>query len=230
MSSSTIKSAKLTKIKKGQGLLLSLEEKDRRGDDVNDQKNHHGLIHPDLKAAFNRLRPHLAIMCGYVKSIQVEDIAMPPEELFENFHVHAYSIGGNEDSEGVVISGHYIVPESGLAVTLNTPFRRMEQAPDTRYIFMDDVVAAIRTIEQEVAMFLNGKRGKEPGTENQGELELKDEPAGGSTVQGRLERANPESRNRIPKNANGSPKENGRAGKSKNKTGEEAVSDGPTGG
>jgi hypothetical protein len=225
MSSSTIKSAKLTKIKKGQGLLLSLEEKDRRGDDVNDQKNHKGLIHPDLKAAFNRLRPHLAIMCGYVKSIQVEDIAMPDESLFDNFHVHAYSIGGNEDSEGVVISGHYIVPESGLSVTLNTPFRRMEQAPDTRYIFMDDVVAAIRTIEQEVAMFLNGKRGKEPGTENQGELELKDAPPDNSVL-GRLENANPEAMDRIRNDGKPKPSGNGRAPKNKpGKQSEEALPD-----
>lgn len=202
MSSATIQSVKLTKIKKGQGLSLTLERSEG-GDPMTASENHKGLIHPDLKAAFNRLRIHLAILCGYVKPSAVEDIIKPPEKLFENFHVHAYSIGGDDNNSGIVISGHHIVHGSGLSVTLNTPFTRFDIDPKSRYIYMDDVRAAVTVVEGEVHEYLTGKRGKEPGTENQTELPLADDRVAGSNVLGK-ERADKGAMGRVAGNGQGS--------------------------
>jgi hypothetical protein len=202
--SATIQSVKLTKVKKGQGLSLTLE-RDEAGGPMTASENHKGLIHADLKKAFDRLRIHLAVLCGYHKPSAVEDIIKPEEALMENFHVHAYSIGGDDNNQGIVISGHHIVPGSGLAVTLNTPFSRFDIDPKSRYVYMDDIRAAVTVIEQEVQLYLDGKRGKEPGTENQGELGLQDDRVAGSNVLGK-ERANPEAMGRVARNGQGSDK------------------------
>lgn len=208
MSLATISSAKLTKIKKGQGLSLSLERSEG-GDPMTATEIHKGLIHADLKSAFNRLRIHLAILCGYVKPSAVDDIIKPAEKLMENFHVHAYSIGGDDNNSGIVISGHHIVPGSGMAVTLNTPFTRFDIDPKSRYVYMDDVRAAVTVIESEIQEYLGGKRGKEPGTENQTEMDLKgDDRVAGSNVIGK-ERANGEAMGRIANNGQGSAKQAG---------------------
>lgn len=154
--STTLKRVKLLKLKDGHGLILTLEKK-VGGDDVESNERHKAPIHPDLKKCFDELAIHLAVMTGYVASSRVTDIAMPDPELSEKFYVHAYSMGGDDDSAGVVVSGHHILP-NGKAVILNTPFYRLEESPETRYIFMDDLVARLTNAEKEITDYLKGKK------------------------------------------------------------------------
>lgn len=150
---------RLHKTKKGNGLVLTYKKKENE-DPVDGVETHKAPIHQDLQQAIDALAIHLACMTFYVKGSQVEDIAMPAPELSEKFHVNGYSIGGDDDNPGIVISGHHIGP-NGLAVILNTPFRKFNESPASRYEFMDDLVARVNVIEEEVGQYLNGdKRGE----------------------------------------------------------------------
>lgn len=177
-----ITKVKKLKLKNGFGLVLTYEKKSI-GDKVDGNEKHDALIHSDLLNGIDSLAIHLAIMTGYVKPAQVEDIAMPSPELSATFHVNGYSLGGNDDNQGIVVSGHHIVPGSGLAVILNTPFRRFDENLATRYPFMDDLQARIRVIESEIEQYLAGTKRGEP---IQAELDLKDPAA-----------ADPDAMNRV---------------------------------
>ena len=149
---------RLHKTKKGNGLVLTYKRQDP-GDDVDGSETHRALIHQDCQAAIDALAIHLAILTFYVKTGEVQDIAAPEPELSEKFHVNGYSIGGDDDNPGIVISGHHNGPNN-LAVILNSPFRKFDENPGTRYEFMDDLQARVRVIESEIESYLNGdKRG-----------------------------------------------------------------------
>lgn len=150
---------RLHKTKKGNGIVLTYKRKDN-GDDVDGSETHKALIHQDLQAGIDSLAIHLAILTFYVKTGQVEDIARPDPALSETFHVNGYSIGGDDDNPGITITGHHNGPNN-LAVILNTPFRKFDESPVTRYEFMDDLQARVRVIESEIESYLNGdKRGQ----------------------------------------------------------------------
>src|SRR3954468_1654574 len=123
------------KIVKGETVEVHYIEINDKGDRAKMSKSLKAPMHDDLKQAFKNIAIHLAIMTGYVATKQVKDIETPKEELTEGFIVTSYSIGGNEEDQGVVISGHKKLP-SGKAVILNTPFERFTQKEETRYIFM----------------------------------------------------------------------------------------------
>lgn len=165
-----LQKVKLAKVKNGEGLELVFKQTDPDGTQATGTGNHKGLVHPDLKEAMTALRPHLAMLCGFVKTGAVEDIAAPEDEMFENFFVKGISLGGDEDHPGVVISG-YFINDRGKAITLNTPFEMFDGAPESRYHFMDDVVAKIAVIEQEVPKYLSGEKR---GTPKQGTLDIPD--------------------------------------------------------
>lgn len=164
---------RLHKTKKATGLVLTYKKKDN-ADDVDGTETHKAPIHSDLAEAIKRLAIHLAVITGYVKVNQVEDIAMPAPELTDQFHVNGYSMGGEEDqgTDGIVISGHRT--EGGHATILNTPFRKFGENPASRYAFMDDLVACVNVIEDEIAQYLNGEKR---GTPTQPELFEKPETA-----------------------------------------------------
>jgi hypothetical protein len=60
-------------------------------------------IHEDLKFAFNNMHRHLAVLCSEVKTPKKGDF---PSSLFPVFGVRGFSIGGNDENEGVTISGY----------------------------------------------------------------------------------------------------------------------------
>lgn len=152
-----ISKAFLHKTKNGDGLTLTFK-RSNQGDETEVVEKHKAPIHKDLKTALNALEIHLAVMTDYVSPAGVE-IAAPDPELTEKFHVHGYSIGGGEDSRGVILSGHLIL-KNGLAHNFNTPFFKFEQPETSRYTFMDDLIARINVIESEIAEYLDGKRGE----------------------------------------------------------------------
>lgn len=149
---------RLHETKKGTGLILHVD----RGEEGSSVETHKPTIHKDLKKALDALRIHFAVMVGYISPGEVE-IAHVDEDQVENFIVKGYSIGGDEGegTRGIIISGRKILT-NGLAHNYNTPFYRFEQAPESRYVFMDDVIAKVAVIESEVSAYLNGKRGEDP--------------------------------------------------------------------
>lgn len=149
------------KIVKGETVEINYTEINDKGDRVKASKSLKAPMHDDLKQAFKNLAIHLAVMTGYVSSKQVKDIATPKEEQTEKFHVTSYSIGGTDEDQGVVISGHHKLP-NGKAVILNIPFERFNVKEESRYVFMDDLQERLDRVEVELKAFFDGsKRGQE---------------------------------------------------------------------
>lgn len=169
MTQSKIVKVRLHETKKGRGLIISSIDTDPNGEEVNNPGAiHKALIHKNLQSALDSLAIHFAIMAGYVKPGQVEDIAAPEAELAESFRVKGYSIGGDEDegTAGIIISGHKILA-NGMAHNFNTPFYKFEQAPQSRYTYMDDLIAKLRYLDERIVAYKNGGERGEPV---QGEL------------------------------------------------------------
>lgn len=116
-------------------------------------------VHQDLKQAFENLAVHLAVMAGHLSAKSVKDIKNVKPEIVEGFHVRSFSIGGGDDAQGVVISGHKILSD-GKAANFNTPFYRFEESEQTRYVFMDDLQEKLDRLDKEMRAYIDGsKRG-----------------------------------------------------------------------
>jgi hypothetical protein len=173
MSEISIKKAKLNSTKKGTSLVISYEEIDNTGDKIlTPGQTHSAIIQKEIQEQFDRLAIHLAIMAGYVRAGDVQDIAMPDTELSKGFIVKQFSIGGDEGegTDGVVLSGSKILP-GGKSHNFNTPFYRFNEGEASRYMFMDDLIAALNVLEDEIIAY---KKGEKRGQPIQGELNLKD--------------------------------------------------------
>lgn len=154
-----IKKARLLKVTDGYGLDLTIDGVDKAGAVVNGSDKYRGLIHSDLKKAFDRLKIHLAMIPGLVPASAVEDIAAPNMDLFDKFFIHAFSVGGDEDTRGITLSGHWITYR-GKALNYHTPFELFDTAPEARYVWMDDLQAALLDLKREIELYLGGKRGE----------------------------------------------------------------------
>lgn len=119
-------------------------------------------MHPDAKQAFANLRVHLALMVYAIAQSSINEIETPDEELISTFHIHGYSIGGDEEDKGVVLSGHRILP-NGKAFNFSTPFYRFNENEESRYKFMDDLIAKLERVDKEIRLYVDGeKRAKDP--------------------------------------------------------------------
>lgn len=111
-------------------------------------------VHNDLKEAFQKLRRHLAVLCDEVKTPNKKDFTGIE---FPEFEVKGFSIGGNDDNEGVTISGSK-EGKYGL-VNLNTPFKKWA---DEEYPFVSDLSLDVTVAIAEVEQYLfDGKRAPE---------------------------------------------------------------------
>lgn len=153
----------LQKVKDGEGLKVKFKEaSDAGGAEANDDRECKGLVHPDLKGAMNALAIHWALLSGLIKIGEVPDIAMAEHPILEKIHINGYSIGGDDETQGVIISGHYQTWRN-KAQQLNTPFERFEGSPEARYVYMDDLQAKLRNLDLEGHAYLSGeKRGTKP--------------------------------------------------------------------
>lgn len=172
MSTIKIVKAKLNPTKKGTGLIISSEELDDAGEKITSPaQTYSAVVQKEITDGFSRLNLHLAIMAGYVKAGDVEDIAMPDPKLSEGFHVKGFSIGGDEGegTDGVILSGSKILA-GGKSHNFNTPFYRFNEGEASRYAFMDDVVACLTGLEGEIIAY---KKGEKRGTPAQSEMDFK---------------------------------------------------------
>jgi hypothetical protein len=125
-------------------------------------ESYKSIVHPDFIQALKNLRPHLAILTGYMNPALIKQIDSIKEDAVDDFYVHGLSIGGKDDDPGVTVSGHRITP-LGKAVTLNTPFYRFSE-DEKSYKFIKDFVDKVkRVIDVEAPAFVDGtKRGTDP--------------------------------------------------------------------
>lgn len=161
----------LVKVKLGKKdtLIIDFERKEADGTTTEGQETRQSPIHKDLKIAFEKLCIHFALMVGFVDFKSVKDIENPKVELFEDFKVTQYSIGGT-DEHGVTLTG-YKTLGNGKAFNYNTPFYLFDQAEESRYKFMDSLQKAIHVIESEVYQYLDGSKvGENP----QGQLNFEE--------------------------------------------------------
>jgi hypothetical protein len=111
-------------------------------------------IHDDLKFALIKLHTHLALLCDEVELKKTDDI---DTVQFTDFGVRGFSVGGNDENEGVTISG-WKEGKYGT-VNLNTPFTKFES---DEYPFLSELGADIQTAIHEVEQYLfEGKRAPE---------------------------------------------------------------------
>lgn len=129
-------------------------------------------VHEDLKAAFTKLHRHLAIISDY-KDAPKKSTAFHETE-FPKFGVRGFSIGGNDENEGVTISG-YMEGKYGM-VNINTPFTKFEGA---EYPFLSELYDDVEDCKDEVEKYLfEGKRAPEKQLELfDGDLEPEEEKA-----------------------------------------------------
>jgi hypothetical protein len=148
---------KIKKAKIKDGLFLEVEY----SEDLQDHKKKETKlsctipVHNDLLNAVGKLDKHLAILCDELYPKKGTDIEK--WDGAEAYTAKGFSIGGNDEHEGVTISGQKDV-EFGI-VNLNTPFQKYESSD---YKYMRDLSADIQTCIFEVEEYLfNGKRAPE---------------------------------------------------------------------
>lgn len=135
-------------------------------------EQHSAEVHPDLKRAFAGLDIHLGFLSEFIPSAGIEDLDKVDPLLDDDFHVTSYSVGGDDEDPGIVITGTKIL-KTGKHLTINTPLIRFEQPEDGGYKFIDDLVDKVGVIQSEVLKYLNeGKRAEDP----QPELPFGEEP------------------------------------------------------
>lgn len=111
-------------------------------------------VHDDMKEAFQRLHVHLALLCDETKLKKGEDVQ---QAVIPDFFVRGFSVSGNDENEGVTISG-YKEGKYGT-VNLNTPFTKYESDD---YPHISELGLDMNQAVHEVELYLfEGKRAPE---------------------------------------------------------------------
>ena len=150
----TIKKAKL----KGRRLTLDYFRSVEGGSDTISVKCAN-QVHPDLPAAMDKLIPHFILLCELPEStsLAIDLMANRIDEVniseFPKIQVTGFSIGGDNENEGLTIIGSRLL-EKGKSLNINSPFTKYDHED---YQYADELSLAIQEIENEIREFLNGK-------------------------------------------------------------------------
>jgi len=115
-------------------------------------------IHTDLIDAFAKLNKHFAILTdGIVLPAKVKNLANWEDENLEKFFVDGFTIGGNDENEGVTLIGSHDGTYGSFP--LNTPFQKWEAS---EYDHISDLGSDINACIYEVEQYLfEGKKAPE---------------------------------------------------------------------
>lgn len=115
------------------------------------------IVHADLKAALERLKMHLVVVCEQPEAglIDFESIHQSTLEQFDNYIVTGYTIGGSDESAGVTIIGQKLL-KSGSVLNLISPFIKFEDME--AYAFAGELFADIQGCNWEVSEYLFGEK------------------------------------------------------------------------
>jgi hypothetical protein len=109
------------------------------------------VVHADLQAAFNRLKPHLACICEMPEGNRITDIYDCNLDDFNNYVVTGYSHGGSSESAGITIVGQKLL-KSGKVLNLITPFIQFEDTD--AYQYAGELCSEIEACDCEVKEYL----------------------------------------------------------------------------
>ena len=122
------------------------------------------IVHNDLREAFKKLKPHLAVICEEINASDIndiEDIAEFDDTIHQlggiehkvsHFHVGSFSITGTGENESVVLAGTKML-STGDYVELKSPKTEWEG----QYHFINELRVAIDDATTEVERYMNGK-------------------------------------------------------------------------
>lgn len=150
----TVKKAKL----KDRTLEVNLEETINTpgGGSVTNEilKKCNTLVHDDLVAAFDRLKIHMVKACDFKKSELITDETIEDFDISQlsDYRIKGFSIGGEDDNEGVVLIGFREFP-SGKVLNIITPFIRYADEVDP-YDYAPQMADAINAAIYEVEQYL----------------------------------------------------------------------------
>lgn len=119
----------------------------------------------ELRDAFAALTIHAALLAEFISTALVPDIAKANPELIKDYLVTGFTITGNEDDEGVIITAHKKL-KSGKTMGFNTPVTRFSDESDTAYPFMEELILAVENVCDHLVKHLEGDYAPDP----QGEL------------------------------------------------------------
>ncbi len=129
-------------------------------------------IHDDMKAAFRKLNPHLAVICEEVHNLEIGDIDKMPvrpenmpldewEKSLEGidkklyaFVVSGIQYDGSGENEGVILIGKKTL-STGDSVQLTTPKIVWEASS---YFFINELRVAARDLADEIMLYMDGKQ------------------------------------------------------------------------
>lgn len=156
-------------------LISGTKRKDIGGSITRDGEN---AIHDDLKAAFKKLNPHLALIAEMIANPALDDLDMISDEV-KDFNVTGFSIGGNGDTEGVTLIGQRTL-STGKILNLTTPFEKWD---GSEYAFINELAETIEECKHEVELYLNGKMA--PPAQQEMDFETAEEETESETISGR---------------------------------------------
>lgn len=117
-----------------------------------------GLVHDDLISRFDRLKIHMVKICDMRKSETITDETIDQFDIsiLNDYEVKGFSIGGEDEHEGVVIIGSREF-ESGKVLNLVSPFTKYndEHSP---YDFESDLYNDVQACVYEVELYLEGSK------------------------------------------------------------------------
>jgi hypothetical protein len=155
MATLKVKKAKL----KGASLEVEMQEEvlvNGGGTVTNDiTKKCNTLVHEDLKKAFAKLKLHLVAICD-LRKIEIIKAAYEFDQIdleqFKDYEVTGFSIGGDDDNEGVVLIGSRKF-DSGKVLNIVTPFTKYVDEKD-EYGYANELSLDIASAVYEVEEYL----------------------------------------------------------------------------
>lgn len=155
----------ITKVKliKGgdSGLEISTVKTELNKSTTKANEEHSAPVHVDLKGAMKAIAIHFGILSDYIKVKDVKNIERYDTKLIEDFVVTGFSVKGDEEDRGVVITGMK-KKANGKFIIINTPFTRFIEAEGSEYVYIEQLQDRINEVEREVKAYLGGKVAPDP--------------------------------------------------------------------
>lgn len=134
------------------GVEISFKVFDEDGFKGTDDKARKALPHPDFNAALQRLTYHLAFITDFADQ---DKFTTFPNANFEGLRICVVSLSGEDEKEGIVITG-YRTTKRGKGFAFNTPLHRFSEE---WYKFQADLQTQIQAVIKAAEDYLGGKVG-----------------------------------------------------------------------
>ena len=116
-----------------------------------------GLVHDDLRKAITKLALHMIVICDLRKSELINDDTFTHDDIsdFDEYKVHGFSTGGEDEHEGVVLIGSRKFT-SGKVLNITTPFTKYSDE-NFPYEYEAELYNDIEACVFETELYLQGK-------------------------------------------------------------------------